>query len=128
MKDSKIVGLEFVRFCAVGALCTALDAIIFYSVRIIAPYQVALVLGYLLSLVANYFLTIYWTFQSKPNKKNAIGIVTAHLFNLFVVRMSLMFVFVDIMAIDDKLAYIPTLIISMVTNFVIIKFIVEKLK
>ncbi len=119
---------EFIRFCIVGAICTALDAAIFYAVRCFAPYQIALTAGYLLSLVANYFLTIYWTFKSHPNKKNAIGIVAAHLFNLFVVRMSLMYVFVDMMGIDDKIAYLPTLAISMVTNFIIIKFIVDKLK
>ena len=119
---------EFLRFCVVGAICTLLDAAIFYAVRCFAPYQIALTAGYLLSLVANYFLTIYWTFKSQPNKKNAIGIVAAHLFNLFVVRMSLMYIFVDMMGIDDKIAYLPTLAISMVTNFIIIKFIVDKLK
>jgi len=119
---------EFIRFCIVGVICTALDSAVFYTVRIFAPYQVALVSGYLLSLIANYFLTIYWTFQSKPNKKNAVGIIVAHLFNLFVVRMGLMYLFVDIMDISDKIAYVPTLLISVVTNFIIIKFIVNKLK
>ena len=119
---------EFVRFCIVGAICTAIDSLIFYTVRLFAPYQVALVSGYLLSLIANYYLTIYWTFQSKPNKKNAIGIVAAHLFNLFVVRMGLMYIFVDMMGISDKIAYIPTLLISVLTNFLIIKFVVNKLK
>ena len=86
---------ELIRFCIVGVLCTALDSAIFYTVRLFAPYQVALVAGYLLSLIANYFLTIYWTFKSKPNTKNAVGIVAAHLFNLFVVRMGLMYCFVN---------------------------------
>ncbi len=119
---------ELIRFCIVGVLCTALDSAIFYTVRLFAPYQVALVAGYLLSLIANYFLTIYWTFQSKPNTKNAVGIVAAHLFNLFVVRMGLMYCFVNLLGISDKIAYIPTLLISVITNFIIIKFIVKKLK
>ena len=119
---------EFVRFCIVGGVCTALDSAIFYTVRLFAQYQVALVSGYLLSLIANYFLTVYWTFQSKPSTKNAIGIVAAHLFNLFVVRMGLMHLFVDMMNISDKIAYIPTLLISVVTNFLIIKLIVNTLK
>lgn len=43
--DSK--SAEFVRFCIVGVIATALDAGIFYLVRLFAPYQVALVSGIL---------------------------------------------------------------------------------
>lgn len=118
---------EFVKFCVVGAFCTCLDAIIFYSVRRVAPYQIALISGYSLSLIVNYFLTIYWTFQKKASPKNAVGIVAAHLFNLFVVRMGLMCLFVDIIGIIDRIAYIPTLVISVVTNFVIVKLVVSRL-
>lgn len=117
---------QFIRFCLVGGMCTGIDAIIFYAVRIIASYPVALTSGYLISLVANYFLTVFWTFHSKPNTRNAIGVVAAHLFNLFVVRMGLMYVFVNMINISDCVAYIPTLIISVITNFLIIKYLVMK--
>lgn len=119
---------EFIRFCMVGALCTGIDAVIFYTVRSFATYPIALVSGYMLSLIANYFLTIYWTFKSKPNTKNAIGVVSSHLFNLFVVRMGLMFIFVDLMMINDRISYVPTLAISIITNFFIVKMVVCKLK
>lgn len=120
--------LEFVRFCIVGALCTAIDASIFYAVRTFASYPVALISGYVISLIVNYFLTIYWTFKSKPNTKNALGVVTAHIFNLFVIRMGLMFVFVNILTINDRIAYLPTLAISVVTNFIIIKLLLNRLR
>lgn len=119
---------EFVRFCIVGVICTAIDAVIFYAVRSFASYPVALVSGYVLSLIVNYFLTIYWTFKSKPNAKNAIGVVAAHLFNLFIVRMGLMYIFVDFISINDRIAYIPTLAISVITNFLIVKLVINKLK
>ena len=80
---------QFIRFCLVGGLCTGIDAVIFYAVRMIASYPVALTCGYLISLIVNYFLTVKWTFHSTPNTKNAIGVFAAHLFNLFVVRMGL---------------------------------------
>lgn len=117
---------EFIRFCIVGVICTALDAVIFYAVRNFASYQVSLISGYILSLIANYFLTIYWTFKVKSSAKNAIGVVVAHLFNLFVVRMSLMWVFTSILLLDDRIAYIPTLLISVITNFVIVKLVINK--
>lgn len=119
---------QFFRFCIVGLACTSLDAIIYYSFLIFASYLVALVSGYILSLIANYFLTIYWTFSAKPSLLNAIGIVAAHLFNLFVVRMGLMCLFVEKLSINESIAYLPMLVISVFTNFYIIKFIVNRIK
>ena len=119
---------EFIRFCIVGAICTGIDAAIFYIFRMFASYQVSLVSGYILSLIVNYFLTVFWTFKVDSNVKNLIGIVSAHLFNLFVVRMGLMFLFVDIIGINDKIAYIPTLLISVITNFIIVRLVVNKLR
>lgn len=117
---------EFIRFCIVGVIATALDAGIFYLVRMFASYQIALVSGYCLSLTVNYLLTIYWTFKKKPSTSNLVGVIAAHMFNLFVVRMSLMWIFVDVAGIPDRIAYVPTLLISMVTNFLVVRFAVNK--
>ena len=117
---------EFLRFCIVGVIATALDAAIFYLVRMFASYQIALVSGYCLSLIVNYLLTIYWTFKKKPTTGNLVGVIAAHMFNLFVVRMSLMWLFVNMAGIPDRIAYIPTLLISMVTNFLVVRFAVNK--
>lgn len=117
---------EFFRFCIVGLICTIIDASIYYLTRIFLPYLAALTCGYCLSLILNYFLTIYWTFEQKANPQNAVGVIGAHLFNLFVVRFSLMYLFVSILGFSDKIAYLPTFAISMITNFLIIRFFVTK--
>lgn len=117
---------EFIRFCIVGAFATLIDAAVFYIVRQFACYQVALVSGYVLSLIVNYFLTVLWTFKQKPTMKNALGVLVAHMINLFVVRMSLMYLFVDMIGINDRIAYVPTLLISMVTNFIFVRFFVKR--
>jgi len=116
---------QFIRFCIVGGTCALIDAIVFYIVRLYAPYQVALVSGYLISLCANYFLTIYWTFKTSPSAHNFVGIIGAHMFNLFVVRMGLMWLFVEVFGWDDSIAYIPMAIISAVTNFLVIRTVVK---
>lgn len=118
---------EFIRFCLVGGLCNVIDAALFYVVRMIASYHVALVSGYMVSLVVNYFLTIMWTFKSTPTGKNAAGIIMAHLFNLFVVRMGLITLFVSFLGMDDRIAFAPTLCISVLSNYAIIKLIISKL-
>ena len=119
---------QFVRFCIVGSICFLIDAAVYYVVRRFAPYQVALVSSYLVSLCFNYFLTIYWTFKTTPSIQNLVGVIGAHLFNLFVVREGLMWLFVEVFEIDDSIAYIPMAIISAVTNFLVIRFVVRKAK
>lgn len=47
---------EFMRFCIVGAVCTALDMAIFYLFRVVVPYQIALVGGYVTVLLSTIFL------------------------------------------------------------------------
>lgn len=118
---------EFIRFCIVGAVCTMLDALIYYTLRTMISYQVALICGYVLSLAVNCLLTIRWTLQTLPNKTNIIGVMTAHLFNLFVMRMGMMWLFTKQFELDDRLAYIPTLAISIGTNFILIRFIIHAL-
>jgi putative flippase GtrA len=116
---------QFIRFCIVGGTCALIDAAVFYIVRLFAPYQVALVSGYIISLCVNYFLTIYWTFKTSPSAHNFIGIIGAHMFNLFVVRMGLMWLFVEVFGWDDSIAYIPMAVISAVTNFLVIRAVVK---
>lgn len=118
---------ELFRFCIVGTIATGIDATVFYLVRQVAVYQVALISGYFISLVANYFLTVLWTFKQKPSVNNAIAVMLAHLFNLFVVRMGMMFILVEELSVNDSYAYIPTVILSVMTNFIIIKFLIKRL-
>ena len=119
---------QFVRFCIVGGTCALIDAAIFYVVRLFAPYQVALISGYLISFCANYFLTVYWTFQTESSVLNLVGIIGAHMFNLFVVRMGLMLLFVEVMGLKDSIAYIPMAVISAVTNYLVIRTVVKYTK
>lgn len=117
---------EFIRFCIVGAISTILDTALFYLFHLVLPYQISLLGGYIISLFANYILTIRWTFRTKYTKKNTYGIILAHLFNLFFVRMGLMYVFTSFAMMSEDIAFLPTLIISVITNFFIIRFIIHK--
>lgn len=119
---------EFLRYCIVGSTSTAIDAIVFYFLNTFVSYQIALIVGSLVGKVYSYFFTIYWAFHAKSNVKNAIGMVAAHIFNLFVVRMGTMWVFVSLLGISENIAYIYTMIVSGVTNFVIMKFVAQRLK
>ena len=117
---------EFVKFCIVGTVCAIIDAVVFYIISIFTIYQIALVCGYLVGLLFNYIMTIYWTFKTKPSKMNFVGVVAVHLINLFAIRMGLMWLFINTFAIQFSIAYIPTVVISVIANFILIRFIINK--
>lgn len=117
---------EFIRFCVVGVIATGIDVALFYAAKTIVPYQVALVIGYLMSLTVNYYLTTKWTFKVRQTWTNLLGIISVHLVNLFVVRMGLMFFFVQQLGLNSNVAYVPMLIISVLFSFIAIKFIIHK--
>lgn len=117
---------QFIRFCIVGAFATLLDAALFYMFRQWMSYQASMVLSYTICLLLNMVLTLRWTFRRKFSLRNVMGVMWAHLFNLFVVRYKLMELFVVNLKMSDRLAYLPTLGISVVVNFLIIRAIVHK--
>lgn len=117
---------QFIRFCIVGAFATLLDAALFYMFRQWMTYQASMVLSYTICLLLNMVLTLRWTFRRKFSLRNVMGVMWAHLFNLFVVRYKLMELFVVTLKMSDRLAYLPTLGISVVVNFLIIRAIVHK--
>ena len=119
---------QFIRFCIVGGICFLIDAAVYYVARLFLPYQIALISSYLISLCFNYFLTIYWAFKTSPSVQNLVGVVGAHLFNLFVVREGLMWFFVEVLRWDDSIAYLPMATISAVTNFLVIRTVVNRSK
>ena len=116
---------QFVRFCIVGATCFLIDAAVYHSVLRFAPYLIAHISGYIISFCFNYFLTVYWTFQTQSSVLNLVGIVGAHMFNLFVVRTGLLLLFVEYFGMSAGIAYWPMAVISAVTNYLVIRTVVK---
>ena len=118
--------LHNVRFCIVGILCTGIDALLYYITKPTLNYQLALIIAYITSLLINYILTTYWTFKVKPSTKNLIGILGIHLSNLFIIRMGLMWLFIQKCNLSENIAYVPTLMLSVLSTFILIRLVVKK--
>lgn len=116
---------ELIRFCIVGMIATGIDAAIFYLFKSFTNYQYSLVAGYLVSLIFNYLMTVYWTFSVKSNARHFAGIISVHLLNLFVIRMGLMYFFINIMGLTDSVAYLPMLLISIAASFSMVRYVVK---
>ena len=102
---------EFLRFSIVGGVCTLIDVGIFYLSYSSLGYRLAIIAGFAVSVGVNYILNIYWSFKEKPTVKNAIGLLMVHLLNIFVIRITLMWIFVDHIMLPESVAYIPTILI-----------------
>lgn len=113
---------EFLRFCCVGCIAAAIDVAVFNIFKFFAIYQICVVMGFVISWLCNYFLSARWTFREKPTKQNFVGMLIAHLVNLLVVRMGLMYLLVDVLGINERIAYVPTLVIAAVTSFIMVRF------
>lgn len=113
--------IEFIRFCIVGCIAALIDVGIFNVVLFFTNYLISTICGFAVSWVANYILSTYWTFKEKPNTKNFFGVLISHLINLFLVRMGLMYIFVDVLSLNDRIAYVPTLLLSAITSFLMVK-------
>lgn len=124
---AKLKTSEFIRFCVVGIICTAIDVSIFYAIHKFTGYKIAMISGFSVSLSINYILNIYWSFKTKPSIINAITIIIAHCLNIFVVRMTLMWFFINLTNLSDSIAFIPTILLSVISNFLIIRIIARKL-
>lgn len=48
----------------------------------VALYYVAFLIGYIMEMIPNYFLSNWYTFGTKPSKKNAEGFLLARAINL----------------------------------------------
>lgn len=120
------IGYGFLIFCLIGVLCTGIDAGVFYALHTTIGYRLAMVCGFCVSLGINYLLNMRYSFKERPTTSNAVGFVFAHLLNIFVVRMSLMWLFIHLLYMSDSMAFVPTLAISVVTNYMILKYVVKK--
>lgn len=117
---------ELLRFAIVGGICTVVDSVVYFVCLPLLGTRPALVLGYCTGLVFNYIMTVLWTFKTKMNVQNLIGIVFVHLINLFIVRFSLMKVFEDLLLLEEVLSYCLTVVISVVFSFIMVRFIVKR--
>ena len=119
---------QFIRFCIVGGIATVLDACLYLLFMDWMSYQASMVLSYTICLCLNMLATLRWTFRTRITFRSAAAIVFAHVFNIFVVRYKLMMLFVVTMHMDERIAYFPTLGISVEVNYYIIKAILNNLK
>lgn len=112
---------EILRFFCVGISSALIDIIVFNVFLFFSSYELSIIAGFIISWLFNYILSSLWTFSETPTVSNFVGMLLAHLTNLFVIRMGIMYLFVDVLNIHPRIAYIPTLMIAAVTSYFLVR-------
>lgn len=123
---------EIIRYLIIGVLTTLVSLGAYYALTLTFlnpndPFQlqIANVISWVLSVVFAYFTNRSFVFQVKDKHAASefIKFVLSRVFTLLV-DMGIMFVFVSLLQLDDKIFKLLTQIIVIILNYLLSKFLV----
>ncbi|MFK8242191.1 MULTISPECIES: GtrA family protein [unclassified Facklamia] len=122
---------QIVKFGIVGVIATLIDWAIFYFLfgTFHIWYLLAKTIAFAISTIFNYYLSMKYVFVSRFEAKER-----SREFQLFVLlsliglllTLGLMWLVVELLAINPAIANILVAIVVMITNFVLRKLVLEK--
>ena len=116
--------MQFVQFCLVGVLNTAVNLAVYYVFVLINKdlYIVGNIAGFVISVMNSYFLNSKFVFKKQDEKaKTIIKTYLAYGTNL-IIGTGLLYLFVDILHISELVAPLLNLIVTIPLNYVLNKF------
>lgn len=123
-------GFQFVRFCAVGVVNTALDFLIYFILTRYIGFTAGLIfsakaISYLLATVNSFFLNRHWTFEIH----GAVKWHTVLLFFITVgsgifINVGVHFIDVKMLALNDLLSTLIAAALTAVWGFLWSKYLV----
>ncbi len=125
---------EVISYLIIGVLTTIVSLVSYYllTTYILNPdkpieLQIANVLSWILSVTFAYFTNRKYVFRSNDKNvlKEGMKFYSARLLTLFM-DMLIMFVFVSLMGINDKIIKLLSQVVVVIANYVISKFMVFK--
>lgn len=122
---NKFLSKEFIRFCLVGFLATAINYGVYYLCLLFFSPTVAYSIGYAVSFVFNFCLSAKFTFRKAATIRKGIGFALSHLVNwgLQVLCLNL---FISV-GIGKELAPIPVYCICVPVNFLLVRFVFNRI-
>lgn len=123
---------EIIRYLIIGVLTTIISLITYYGLvfTILDPadpfeLQLANVISWIISVLFAYFTNRSYVFQVKDHHATSefFKFIASRLFTLLV-DMAIMFIFVTLLSLDDKLIKIFSQVVVIVLNYLLSKFLV----
>jgi len=125
MEQVKLFILQGFKFGLVGISNTIISLICFnLLIHFNVPYLYANVTGYSLGMINSYYWNYRFVFKQEELQLGQV--VKFILGNVIVLLCSscLLYVFVEILTLNAQIAYIISLVVTMLFNFLLSKFIV----
>lgn len=123
---------EFLRFCLVGIIATAIHygfylfVIHIFQIEARLWTNIAYSLGYLVSWCANLFLTARFTFHENVTVKRGVGFAASHGIN-YVLHILLLNLFLYL-GLSQRWAPVPVYCIVVPINFILVRTVFKRLK
>jgi len=114
--------LEAIKFGLVGISNTAITFIV-YSILVYLNIQYALanLCGYALAMINSYLLNSKYVFKQKQTKQNISKFILVNIV-MYGISTLLLFIFIDILYMNDYLAQGMSIVICTAINFLFTKF------
>ena len=123
---------EFVRFCLVGVLATAIHYGIYYLLNLIVGDErqiwtnINYTTGYLVSWLCNLWLTALFTFKKDVTVSKGIGFAVCHLIN-YGLHLLFLNLFLSL-GMPRNLAPIPVYAIVIPINFILVRTVFKRFR
>lgn len=117
---------EFVRFCVVGVVATAIHYGIYLLLDRWIEVNLAYTIGYVTSLCCNLWLTAHFTFREKVTVIRTGGFLLSHGVN-YLLHMLFLNLFLWL-GVPEEWAPIPVYCIVFPINFLLVRTVFKKLK
>lgn len=128
MEDKKSNLIELVTYVIVGGLTTLVNFVVFFICTYVSMHWFfANVISWVFAVLFAYVANRKYVFKSNDNDKKAefIQFVGLRLVTL-VVESALMFVFIQLMNVNENLSKIVVSFVTVIGNYVFCKFMIFK--
>lgn len=115
---------EFIRFCIVGVIATAIHYGIYLLLNLWINVNVAYTLGYAISFCCNLFLTAKFTFKKEITTKRTGGFILCHGVN-YLLHMLFLNLFLWI-GVAEQWAPIPVYCLVVPINFLLVRTVFKR--
>lgn len=115
---------EIVRFGIVGCASALFLYLVYYLLLFVINHTIAYSVGYFISFLLNYYLSVVYTFKVHSKAQNFLGFTLSHVVN-FTLQILLLNIFIYF-GISAKIAPIPVLAICIPTNFILVRYFLNK--
>ena len=124
LKDLFLKYKRFIRFAIVGTIAWVILYAVYYLFLRLLGHTVSYTIGYIVSFIVNYLLTVKFTFEVEASAQNGVGFVICHFIN-WLLQLLLLNLFIYL-GMNDKIAPIPVMAISVPVNFVMVRFVMNR--